>query len=101
MPGPVSWMSAVFPGPSSTVTAQEKELPQGAATVWKWVCCCGEHRQLVALGSALSKGWCWGCLSSLREMETFYPEPILNGAEPYRSAPFAPVAFLSPALLTR
>lgn len=25
MPCPVSWMPAVFPGPSSTVTAQEKD----------------------------------------------------------------------------
>lgn len=76
-------------------------LPQGAARIWNWVCCCGGHRQLVALGSALSKGWCLGYLSSLREMEIFCPEPILNGTEPYRSASFAPVAFLSPVLLTR
>lgn len=76
-------------------------LPQGAARVWKWMCWCGGHRRLVALGSALSKGWHWGCLSSLREMEVSKPEPILNGAEPCRSTSLAPVVFLSPALLTR
>lgn len=59
------------------------------------------NRQLVALGSALSKAWHWGCLSGVREMEIFNPEPILNEAEPYRTTFFAPVAFLSPVLLTR
>lgn len=82
MPGPVSWMPAVFPGPPRTVTAQEKDCAAtGAAMDWEMGVLVWRNRQLVALWSALSKGWHWGCLRGLREIEIFNPEPIFNGLE--------------------
>lgn len=93
---PISWVPAVSPGPSSSVTAQGKgpcchgELPGSESG------CPGSggHRRLVALGSAVGKGWCWGCFGSRLTggMEVSQPEPIPNGAEPCRSTLFAPAA---------